>query len=119
MQDCRDNTAGIHCEMCASGFYGNASLGTPDSCRPCACPLSIASNTFAESCTVLPGDRYLCVCREGYEGHSCERSVSVASDVMTGAHRGNCAGALALNFSLSENFFLLIFFFKNTKFGQC
>jgi len=78
MQDCRHNTQGIHCEMCASGFYGNASLGRPDSCRPCACPLSIASNTFAESCVELPGGGYLCVCREGYEGHSCERWASTS-----------------------------------------
>jgi len=76
MQDCRDNTQGIHCEICASGFYGNASLGTPDSCYPCPCPLSIPSNTFAESCREIPGPgvpRYVCVCQEGYEGRSCER----------------------------------------------
>ncbi|XP_026645287.1 laminin subunit alpha-1 [Microtus ochrogaster] len=35
--NCRDHTAGDHCEMCAPGFYGKV-IGLPGDCTPCTCP---------------------------------------------------------------------------------
>lgn len=31
-QNCRDNTEGDHCEVCASGFSGDATRGTQSDC---------------------------------------------------------------------------------------
>lgn len=36
--NCRHNTEGRNCEKCKRGFYGDATLGREDSCRPCPCP---------------------------------------------------------------------------------
>lgn len=46
-QACKHNTTGDHCERCASGFYGIVK-GFPDDCKPCACPLRIASNKYVK-----------------------------------------------------------------------
>ena len=76
-QDCQHNTKGSSCELCASGYHGNALLGTPDACQPCACPLGVESNNFAESCEEVTGSSfpgYTCImCHEGYQGRFCER----------------------------------------------
>lgn len=47
---CLHNTVGPNCERCRPGFYGDATTGEADACKPCACPLSIASNNFADGC---------------------------------------------------------------------
>ncbi|XP_053142140.1 laminin subunit alpha-2 isoform X3 [Hemicordylus capensis] len=75
-QGCRHNTSGDHCEKCALGFYGIV-RGTPNDCRPCACPLAVSSNNFSPSC-VMEGVRdYRCTaCPPGYEGQYCERCSS-------------------------------------------
>ncbi|XP_063773402.1 laminin subunit alpha-2 isoform X3 [Pseudophryne corroboree] len=75
-QACRHNTAGDHCEICASGFYGIV-RGSLDDCQPCACPLQISSNNFSPTCTMQGTNDYRCTaCPLGYEGQYCERCAS-------------------------------------------
>ncbi|XP_048452999.1 laminin subunit alpha-2-like [Rhincodon typus] len=72
-QNCRDNTAGAHCEVCAPGYYGIV-RGSPNDCRPCACPLQISSNNFSPTCVIEGHHAYRCdACKEGYEGQHCDR----------------------------------------------
>eukprot|EP00079_Xenopus_tropicalis_P035929 XP_017949700.1 PREDICTED: laminin subunit alpha-2 isoform X3 [Xenopus tropicalis] len=75
-QACKHNTAGDHCERCAPGFYGIV-RGSPDDCKPCACPLLISSNNFSPTCTLQGTNDYRCTaCPLGYEGQYCERCAS-------------------------------------------
>ncbi|XP_073532163.1 laminin subunit alpha-2 isoform X5 [Phyllobates terribilis] len=75
-QACKHNTTGDHCEQCAQGFYGLV-RGSPDDCRPCACPLHIASNNFSPTCIIQGTNDYRCTaCPRGYEGQYCERCAS-------------------------------------------
>ncbi|XP_067840665.1 laminin subunit alpha-2 isoform X6 [Heptranchias perlo] len=72
-QNCHDNTAGGHCEVCAPGYYGIV-RGSPNDCRPCACPLQISSNNFSPTCIMEGFNAYRCdACQEGYEGQYCGR----------------------------------------------
>ncbi|MCJ8749866.1 hypothetical protein PDJAM_G00192530 [Pangasius djambal] len=41
---CKHHTTGPNCDVCAPGYYGDATRGTPDDCQPCACPLQKPSN---------------------------------------------------------------------------
>ncbi|XP_012267208.2 laminin subunit alpha [Athalia rosae] len=71
--NCKHDTSGDHCEFCKTGYYGNATNGTPIDCHICACPLPIASNNFATGCDVdEEGNRISCDCLPGYYGGRCE-----------------------------------------------
>ncbi|XP_063299217.1 laminin subunit alpha-2 isoform X3 [Pelobates fuscus] len=75
-QACKHNTAGDHCETCASGFYGTV-RGSPDDCKACACPLQIPSNNFSPTCVTQGTNDYRCTaCPLGYEGQFCDRCAS-------------------------------------------
>ncbi|XP_043921292.1 laminin subunit alpha-3 isoform X3 [Protopterus annectens] len=67
--NCKDNTAGDHCERCEEGYFGNATHG---SCDLCPCPLLVPSNSFATGCTSI-GGIVQCTCKPGYTGTQCER----------------------------------------------
>uniref|UniRef100_A0A182TRW1 Laminin IV type A domain-containing protein n=1 Tax=Anopheles melas TaxID=34690 RepID=A0A182TRW1_9DIPT len=74
---CLHNTVGTNCERCLPGFYGNATLGRPDDCKRCACPLESPSNNFSPNCQSRGGSsdpsEYVCTqCPEGYTGDHCE-----------------------------------------------
>nr|XP_018899369.1 PREDICTED: laminin subunit alpha-1 [Bemisia tabaci] len=70
---CEHNTTGPKCGQCLPGFYGNAENGEIDDCKPCACPLTEASNNFSAACIANGTDDYTCTqCSKGYAGQHCE-----------------------------------------------
>ena len=64
--DCKHNTTGGHCERCATGYYGNATLGSAYPCKLCSC---FGGHT---SCELVSDGSFLCNCGDGYEGDRCE-----------------------------------------------
>uniref|UniRef100_A0A4W5N3V4 Laminin subunit alpha 4 n=1 Tax=Hucho hucho TaxID=62062 RepID=A0A4W5N3V4_9TELE len=69
---CQDHTTGDFCEICEDGYMPDVNTFGQHSCRPCACPLSIPSNNFAQHCD-RSSNILRCKCQEGYAGHYCER----------------------------------------------
>uniref|UniRef100_A0A4W5KU69 Laminin subunit alpha-1 n=1 Tax=Hucho hucho TaxID=62062 RepID=A0A4W5KU69_9TELE len=69
---CQHNTAGEHCSVCSSGYYGNVK-GSVSDCSLCACPLK--ENSFSPTCALegVVGDFRCNACKPGYEGRYCER----------------------------------------------
>uniref|UniRef100_H3BW16 Laminin EGF-like domain-containing protein n=1 Tax=Tetraodon nigroviridis TaxID=99883 RepID=H3BW16_TETNG len=70
--NCRDHSTGNFCERCEDGYIMTPGPLGRHSCKPCACPLSVASNNFAVYCD-RGGDILRCKCQDGYAGHFCER----------------------------------------------
>ncbi|XP_032156611.1 basement membrane-specific heparan sulfate proteoglycan core protein isoform X9 [Sapajus apella] len=71
---CQHNAAGEFCELCAPGYYGDATAGTPEDCQPCACPLTNPENMFSRTCESLGAGGYRCTaCESGYTGQYCEQ----------------------------------------------
>nr|XP_023418495.1 laminin subunit alpha-1 [Cavia porcellus] len=70
--NCRDNTAGDHCELCTPGYYRKVT-GTTLHCSPCACPHSPPAS-FSPTCVSEVDGGFRCsACAVGYEGRYCER----------------------------------------------
>lgn len=59
LKNCRNNTGGKNCDVCADGFYGNPIYGH---CQACPCPET--SKNFAKGCSVENNEVY-CVCKTG------------------------------------------------------
>ncbi|XP_044514002.1 laminin subunit alpha-1 [Gracilinanus agilis] len=69
--NCRDNTAGNHCDICAPGYYGKV-RGSANDCSVCECPRSDAS--FSPTCHLVDENDFRCdACSPGYEGPYCEK----------------------------------------------
>lgn len=67
--NCRDNTAGPHCEKCSDGYYGDSTMGTSSDCQPCPCP-------GGSSCAVVPKTQEV-VCTNCPTGTTGKSALSV------------------------------------------
>ncbi|XP_034287609.2 laminin subunit beta-1-like isoform X1 [Pantherophis guttatus] len=74
-QECRDYTAGRHCERCLDGYYGDPVLGSGQQCRPCPCPGYPGSRHYhGISCQAdRDTNQIVCLCAPGYTGPRCDR----------------------------------------------
>lgn len=65
--ECEHNTAGLSCERCKDGFYGDATGGSAADCEPCPCP-------SGATCAVVPKTKeVVCTnCPAGTTGKRCE-----------------------------------------------
>lgn len=60
---CMNNTTGFYCENCVDGFYHSKPT---DACQACNCN---PQGSVFRSCS----DKGQCNCKEGFEGHKCEK----------------------------------------------
>uniref|UniRef100_A0A8C7S7G2 Laminin, gamma 1 n=1 Tax=Oncorhynchus mykiss TaxID=8022 RepID=A0A8C7S7G2_ONCMY len=67
MCDCLHNTAGLSCERCKDGYYGDSTVGSSSDCKPCPCP-------GGSTCAVVPKTKeVVCTnCPTGTTGKRCE-----------------------------------------------
>ncbi|XP_017882648.2 laminin subunit alpha-1 [Ceratina calcarata] len=65
--NCRENTIGPRCDICADSFYGHPDFG----CKPCPCPQT--DKRFSNTCMILADADPICICKSGYTGRKCER----------------------------------------------
>ncbi|XP_056149920.1 laminin subunit gamma-1 [Lampris incognitus] len=65
--ECQHNTAGLSCERCKDGYYGDSTQGTTQDCKPCPCP-------GVATCAVVPKTKeVVCTnCPVGTTGKRCE-----------------------------------------------
>ncbi|ESO06966.1 hypothetical protein HELRODRAFT_76869, partial [Helobdella robusta] len=77
---CTHHTTGDHCELCSPGYYGDATLGQPDSCKPCMCPgnvndmnASALVHSSLRTCNTTSATTYVCNCDPSYIGDKCDK----------------------------------------------
>lgn len=58
--NCRENTKGEHCELCADSFYGDPEFG---GCQSCPCPH--ADKRFSSTCEIRSDTDVVCHCKPG------------------------------------------------------
>ncbi|XP_073512146.1 basement membrane-specific heparan sulfate proteoglycan core protein isoform X5 [Phyllobates terribilis] len=72
--NCQHNTEGPQCNKCKSGFFGDPTRGTADSCLPCPCPFMDPRRRYSDTCFLDTDGQPTCDnCLEGYTGRRCER----------------------------------------------
>ncbi|KAL1786196.1 laminin subunit gamma-3 [Sigmodon hispidus] len=84
---CLYNTAGVHCEQCQHGFYGNALASRPeDKCAPCSCDLggSVSEET---PCNPVTGQ---CACLPHVTGRDCSHCSPGFYDLQPGRGCQSC-----------------------------
>ncbi|XP_035661011.1 laminin subunit gamma-3-like [Branchiostoma floridae] len=64
---CKHHTAGWNCELCEEGYFGDATKGTPEDCRPMKQCLCHGHSNRCDSTGVCKG------CKHNTEGLYCER----------------------------------------------
>lgn len=60
LQNCRENTIGAYCNVCADSFYGHPEFG---GCKPCPCPQ--ADKRFSSTCVIRAANEPICHCKAG------------------------------------------------------
>ncbi|KAL6119478.1 hspg2 [Pungitius sinensis] len=71
---CQHNTEGPQCEKCRPGYFGDATRGRSDDCKPCPCPYHETSRRFSDTCFLDVDQQPTCdACRPGYTGRRCEK----------------------------------------------
>lgn len=60
LQNCKENTIGAHCNVCADSFYGHPEYG---GCKPCPCPQ--VDKRFSSTCVVHADNEPICHCKPG------------------------------------------------------
>ncbi|XP_077863234.1 laminin subunit beta-1-like [Saccoglossus kowalevskii] len=68
--NCQHNTAGFNCELCADGFYGDASQGEADDCESCPCS---APKTVTALCEFIDSIVTCINCSDGHTGPLCNQ----------------------------------------------
>ncbi|XP_070709007.1 laminin subunit alpha-1 [Pempheris klunzingeri] len=74
--DCQQNTAGINCETCATGYYRPAEVSPYSDfpCLECNCDLRGSESSVCTRDDTQPGvSAGQCVCKEGFAGRQCDR----------------------------------------------
>nr|XP_033778769.1 basement membrane-specific heparan sulfate proteoglycan core protein isoform X4 [Geotrypetes seraphini] len=72
--NCQHNTEGPQCNKCKSGFFGDATKGTSEACRPCPCPTTDPWRRYSDTCFLdIDGQPTCDNCAPGYTGRRCER----------------------------------------------
>ncbi|PAA46918.1 hypothetical protein BOX15_Mlig003129g4 [Macrostomum lignano] len=95
---CLNNTAGVSCEVCRPGFYGDATRGA---CLPCRCnangtrrssllrtPIDYQGEKILYSCNSRTGE---CDCMPNVEGRSCTACRSMHYNFTSGEGCSACA----------------------------
>uniref|UniRef100_UPI00358F1135 laminin subunit alpha-1-like n=1 Tax=Myxine glutinosa TaxID=7769 RepID=UPI00358F1135 len=73
-KSCRNHTTGNHCERCERGYYGDATKGAPNDCRPCPCSHTSSFSPSPLACHMDQHGHPVCdECPPGYAGKHCKR----------------------------------------------
>ncbi|MED6266918.1 Laminin subunit alpha-2, partial [Characodon lateralis] len=98
---CRDNTAGINCQSCVSGYYRptEVSVDEEDPCIPCSCDPygSISQTCVADESQAFSGQPAgSCWCKEGFGGLRCDRC-AIGYKGYPSCERCNCSVEGSIN----------------------
>ncbi|XP_043081584.1 laminin subunit alpha-1 [Puntigrus tetrazona] len=93
---CLGHSAGLHCERCADGFYGDAV--TLKNCQACGCH---GNGSLSTVCNVITGQ---CECKTSVIGQTCERCQAgyYGIDSGSGCRPCECNQSGALSASCDE-----------------